>query len=140
MTLNKVCEPGLISPAISSLKWGFRSFILLISVFIRRTFSSSMILVVYIDDILPIKSDGDSIKKAKKYLKTQFVTKDMGMPKYVLGIEISQSKHGVVLSQRKYALDLQEIGLLGSKPVCTHMNTDVDLWDKTRLLFKYVSH
>jgi len=34
------------------------------------------------------------------------VIKDMGMPRYFLESEIAHSKHGVVLSQRKYVLDL----------------------------------
>lgn len=56
------------------------------------------------------------------------MTKDMEKPRYYLGIEIDQSKHGVVLSQRKYALDLlQEMGLLGCKPASTPMDTYVDL-------------
>jgi len=35
----------------------------------------------------------DSIEKAKEYLKTQIVTKDMDMPRYMLRIEITHSKH-----------------------------------------------
>jgi len=34
------------------------------------------------------------------------VTKDMVSPKYFLGIEVAHQKHSVLLSQRKYALDL----------------------------------
>ncbi|RVX12017.1 Retrovirus-related Pol polyprotein from transposon RE2 [Vitis vinifera] len=37
-----------------------------------------------------------------------FATKDLGKLKYFLGIEIAQSSSGVVLSQRKYALDILE--------------------------------
>ncbi|RVW91819.1 Retrovirus-related Pol polyprotein from transposon TNT 1-94 [Vitis vinifera] len=42
-----------------------------------------------------------------------YLTKDLGKLKYFLGIEIAQSSSGVVLSQRKYALDiLEETGKL----------------------------
>jgi len=45
------------------------------------------------------------------------VTKDMGKPKYFLGIEVAYQKHELLLSQRKYALDLlEQTGRLGSKP------------------------
>ncbi|RVW83660.1 Retrovirus-related Pol polyprotein from transposon RE1 [Vitis vinifera] len=37
-----------------------------------------------------------------------YLTKDLGKLKYFLGIEIAQSSSGVVLSQRKYALDILE--------------------------------
>ena len=53
----------------------------------------------------------------------------MKKPKYFLGIEISHNKHGVILSQSKYALDLlEETGLLGCEPTNTPMDTDLDLW------------
>ncbi|RVX19942.1 Retrovirus-related Pol polyprotein from transposon TNT 1-94 [Vitis vinifera] len=58
-------------------------------------------------------SDHDGIQKLKQHLFTHFQTKDLGKLKYFLGIEIAQSSSGVVLSQRKYALDiLEETGKL----------------------------
>ncbi|RVW70571.1 Retrovirus-related Pol polyprotein from transposon RE1 [Vitis vinifera] len=55
-------------------------------------------------------------------------TKDLGKLKYFLGIEIAQSSFGVVLSQRKYALDtLEETGMLDCKPVDTPMDPNVKL-------------
>ncbi|RVX07439.1 Retrovirus-related Pol polyprotein from transposon RE2 [Vitis vinifera] len=58
-------------------------------------------------------SDQDGIQKLKQHLFTHFQTKDLGKLKYFLGIEIAQSSSGVVLSQRKYALDiLEETGKL----------------------------
>ncbi|RVW76712.1 Retrovirus-related Pol polyprotein from transposon RE2 [Vitis vinifera] len=54
--------------------------------------------------------------------------KDLGKLKYFLGIEIAQSSSGVVLSQRKYALDiLEETGMLDCKPVDTPMDPNVKL-------------
>ncbi|RVW73726.1 Retrovirus-related Pol polyprotein from transposon RE2 [Vitis vinifera] len=53
-------------------------------------------------------SDQDGIQKLKQHLFTHFQTKDLGKLKYLLGIEIAQSSSGVVLSQRKYALDILE--------------------------------
>ncbi|RVW88793.1 Retrovirus-related Pol polyprotein from transposon RE2 [Vitis vinifera] len=56
------------------------------------------------------------------------LTKDLGKLKYFLGIEIAQSSSGVVLSQRKYALDiLEETGMLDCKPVDTPMDPNVKL-------------
>ncbi|RVW16747.1 Retrovirus-related Pol polyprotein from transposon RE2 [Vitis vinifera] len=84
-------------------------------------------LVVYVDDIV-ITSDQDGIQKLKQHLFTHFQTKDLGKLKYFLGIEIAQSSSGVVLSQRKYALDiLEETGMLDYKPVDTPMDPNVKL-------------
>ncbi|RVW62552.1 putative mitochondrial protein [Vitis vinifera] len=63
-----------------------------------------------------------------QHLFTHFQTKDLGKLKYFLGIEIAQSSSGVVLSQRKYALDiLEETGMLDCKPVDTPMDPNVKL-------------
>ena len=42
----------------------------------------------------------------KKKLEKEFEVKDPGQLKYFLGIEIARSPRGIVLSQRKYVLDL----------------------------------
>ncbi|RVX00388.1 Retrovirus-related Pol polyprotein from transposon RE2 [Vitis vinifera] len=75
-----------------------------------------------------LQSDQDGIQKLKQHLFTHFQTKDLGKLKYFLGIEIAQSSSGVVLSQRKYALDiLEETGMLDCKPVDTPMDPNVKL-------------
>ena len=80
------------------------------------------------DDIVITGSDQDGIQKLKQHLFTHFQTKDLGKLKYFLGIEIAQSSSGVVLSQRKYALDiLKETGMLDCKPVDTPMDPNVKL-------------
>ncbi|RVX09717.1 Retrovirus-related Pol polyprotein from transposon RE2 [Vitis vinifera] len=61
-------------------------------------------------------------------LKQSPRTKDLGKLKYFLRIEITQSSFGVVLSQRKYALDiLEETGMLDCKLVDTPMDLNVKL-------------
>jgi len=45
-----------------------------------------------------------------------------------LGIGVTQSNTGIVISQRKYALDIfKEIGLMNSKSVDTPMDPNVEL-------------
>ena len=46
------------------------------------------------------------ISSLKFFLHDQFHTKDLGMLKYFLGVEVMRSKRGIFLSQRKYVLDL----------------------------------
>ena len=99
------------------------------SVFYHHNSSGQCIyLVVYVDDIVITGSDQNGIQNLKQHLFTHFQTKDLGKLKYFLGIEIAQSSSGVVLSQRKYALDiLEETGMLDCKPVDTPMDPNVKL-------------
>ena len=80
------------------------------------------------DDIVITGSDQDGIQKLKKHLFTHFQTKDLGKLKYFLGIEIAQSSSSIVISQRKYALDiLEETGMLDCKPIDTPIDPNVKL-------------
>jgi len=73
-------------------------------------------------------NDSAKIVETKMYLKRQFATKDMGRPKYFLGIEVAHQKHSVLLSQQKHALDLlEETEFLGCKPTNTPMKANVNL-------------
>ena len=76
------------------------------SVFYRNFSSCIIILVVYVDDIVITMSDSKGISSLKSFLHSQFHTKDLGMLRYLLGIEVMRTKHGIFLSQRKYVLDL----------------------------------
>lgn len=47
-----------------------------------------------------------------------FRIKDLGVLKYFLGMQISRSKKGIFISQRKYALEiLKDEVCLGAKPM-----------------------
>ena len=80
------------------------------------------------DDIVITGNDQDGIQKLKQHLFSHFQTKDLGKLKYFLGIEVAQSNSGVVISQRKYTLDvLVDISMLDRKPLDTSMDPNVKL-------------
>ena len=97
-------------------------------VFYDHTSSREYIyLIVYVDDIVITGNDHNDIRKLK-HLFNHFQTKDLGKLKYFLAIDIAQSNSDVVMSQRKYILDiLEEIGILECKPVDTPMDMNVKL-------------
>ena len=75
------------------------------------------ILIVYVDDIILTGNDAREIVKLKKLLAAEFEIKDLGALRYFLEMEVARSKEGIVISQRKYILDLlNETGMLGCKP------------------------
>ena len=85
-------------------------------------------LVVYVDDIVITGSDSKGISSLKSFIQSQFHTKDVRMLRYFLGIEVMRSKHGMLLSQRKYVFDLlSKTGMLGVRPCSSPMISGIHL-------------
>ena len=80
------------------------------------------------DDIVITGNNQDGIQKLKQHFFSRFQTKDLGKLNYFLGIEITLFNSGVVMSWRKYVLDiLEETGMLDCKPINTPMDPNVKL-------------
>ncbi|XP_071695508.1 uncharacterized protein [Rutidosis leptorrhynchoides] len=109
------------------------------SLYTKTSGSDFMVLLVYVDDIVITGNDISQIEQFKKFLKTNFIIKDLGEFKYFLGIEVLKTEKGICLSQRKYCLELlNDYGLLGYKPTSTPIETNLcvncDPSDKDQLL------
>ncbi|XP_031285404.1 uncharacterized protein LOC116144087 [Pistacia vera] len=105
------------------------------SVFYKQSAVAIILLVVYVDDIIITGSDTTAISLLKSFLHTQFHTKDLGVLKYFLGVEVT-SKKCIFLSQKKYVLDLlTETGRLRAKSCSTLMFSNSQL-TKDGELFK----
>lgn len=87
------------------------------TVFFRQHGGHTTMLAVYVDDMIITGDDEGEIAQLKARLGKEFEVKDLGQLRYFLGIEVARGEEGVVLSQRKYVLDLlKETGMLGCKP------------------------
>ncbi|WVZ06906.1 hypothetical protein V8G54_020252 [Vigna mungo] len=92
-------------------------------------------LIVYVDDIV-ITGNDVGISQLKEYLCRHYQTKDLGSLKYFLGIEVAQSKDGVVITERKYAFDiLQKIGMIDYRSVDSPMDPNQKLRTEEGELF-----
>ncbi|GAA0147741.1 transmembrane signal receptor [Lithospermum erythrorhizon] len=99
------------------------------TVFVKSSSEGKIsILIVYVDDIILTGDDSEEISSLKRSLASEFETKDLGTLRYFLGMEVARSKMGIVISQRKYILDLlTETGMLGCKPAYTPMDSNLKL-------------
>lgn len=98
------------------------------TMFYKHNHGKIAILIVYVDDIVMTGDDIVELESLKNFLSNQFEVKDLGQLKYFLGMEVARSSKGIVISQRKYVLDLlKETGLLGCKPVATPIDPNQKL-------------
>ncbi|NAW06126.1 hypothetical protein FGF99_24745 [Salmonella sp. gx-f8] len=66
------------------------------------------------------------MRRLKKHLALEFKIKDLGPLKYFFGMEVAQSKKGLVVSQKKYVIDLlKEAGMSSCCPANTPINPNV---------------
>ncbi|XP_078447656.1 uncharacterized protein LOC144716399 [Wolffia australiana] len=108
-------------------------------VFRRHGPTGTVILAVYVDDILLTGSDHAGIAQVKAYLHQHLTIRDLGTPKYFLGIEFAHQSGKLILNQGKYVLDmLEEAGLLGCKPRSSPIDSKPCFWDSTSLLLNDV--
>ena len=61
-------------------------------------------LVLYVDDILLVGNDVETLSNVKKWLVKQFQMKDLGEASYILGIQIIRDRKNnlLALSQESY--------------------------------------
>ena len=98
------------------------------SIFYKKSAAGNILLVVSVDDIVITRNDHAGIFDLKAFMHSKFHTRDLGELKYFLGIEVSRSKKGMFLSQRKYVLDLlEETSKVEAKSCTTPMVPNVQL-------------
>nr|GEW08258.1 3-ketoacyl-CoA synthase 5-like [Tanacetum cinerariifolium] len=78
------------------------------SFFTYYTKDISLVLLIYVDDILITGNSLSFINTINQKLHQTFSIKDLGPLHYYLGIEFIRNLKRIVMTQRKYALDLIE--------------------------------
>ena len=90
------------------------------ALFLHRTDKGTILLLLYVDDMIITGNDLSGIQKLKVFLIQQFEKKDLGHLSYFLGLEITHSTNGLYITQAKYTSELlSRAGLTDSKTVDT---------------------
>ncbi|WKA12032.1 hypothetical protein VitviT2T_029468 [Vitis vinifera] len=98
------------------------------ALFLRRTDKGTILLLLYVDDMIITGDDLSGIQELKDFLSQQFEMKDLGHLSYFLGLEITHSTDGLYITQAKYASDLlSQAGLTDSKTVDTPVELNAHL-------------
>lgn len=74
--------------------------------FTRKENTGTIVLFLYVDDIIIIDDDFVGIEDLKKVLCEHFKMKDLGLQSSFLGLEVLSSNDGLFISQTKYIFDL----------------------------------
>ena len=98
------------------------------ALFVRRTDKDTILLLLYVDDMIITGDDLSGIQELKDFLSQQFEMKDLGHLSFFLGLEITHSTDGLYITQAKYASELlARAGLTDSKTVDTPVELNAHL-------------
>ena len=77
-------------------------------VYVKDTDKGYVILCLYVDDILIVDSNDEMIITTKRLLNSKFDMKNMGLTDVILGVKITRTSDGIVLSQSHYVEKILE--------------------------------
>ncbi|KAJ3706370.1 hypothetical protein LUZ61_010075 [Rhynchospora tenuis] len=87
------------------------------SLFVYSSNGKLAFLLIYVDDLMLTGNDSSLLSTLLHFLQTKFAIKDLGSLHFFLGIEVTSSPHGLILTQTKYILDLlHKTKMLDSNP------------------------
>ncbi|KAH9792303.1 retrovirus-related pol polyprotein from transposon RE2 [Citrus sinensis] len=110
------------------LQWGFTNSNSDTSLFLKRSKSSRILVLIYVDDILITGPNSYELEKFIAEFSTKFALKDLGTLSYFLGIEVLYGTDCIFLSQKKYIRDLlSKVNMLSCKDIDTPMSTGMKL-------------
>ena len=91
------------------------------ALYVKANNSGDIIIVcLYVDDLIFTSNNPKLLAEFKESMSTQFEMTDMGLMSYFLGIEVKQTDEGILISQKKYAVDvLKKLKMESCKPMLT---------------------
>ncbi|WVZ72845.1 hypothetical protein U9M48_021244 [Paspalum notatum var. saurae] len=98
------------------------------SLFIYRRGTDTAYLLLYVDDIVLTASSPGFLRQLIVSLQQSFPMKDLGPLQHFLGIAVTRSSSGMLLSQRQYTLEiLERAGMTNCKSCATPVDTQSKL-------------
>ncbi|KAG7556107.1 Integrase catalytic core [Arabidopsis suecica] len=106
------------------------------SIYQKKESEEILVIAVYVDDLLVTGSNLEMILEFKRDMSRKFEMSDLGKLTYYLGIEVSQTKEGIMLNQERYAKKiLEETGFENCNavhiPMCANLKLSKALEEKS---------
>jgi hypothetical protein len=97
-------------------------------VYYQQGGGQSVILCLYVDDILIFRTNIDVINEVKSFLSNNFDIKDLGEANVILNIKLIKDESGITLLQFHYVeMVLSRFGYMDNKPSPTPYDPSVTL-------------
>jgi hypothetical protein len=91
------------------------------SLFVLRTGSTVLYLLLYVDDIILTGNSSSTVISLITQLAHTFELKDLGPLRFFLGLQIDYTRAGLFVHQKKYVSDLLlKFNMTNCKPASTH--------------------
>ncbi|KAK8939176.1 hypothetical protein KSP39_PZI011715 [Platanthera zijinensis] len=98
------------------------------TLFIRTHKSHTLLVQIYVDDIIFGSTDSNLCKKFSKLMHSKFEMSSMGELSFFLGLQVKQHAEGIFISQTKYAKELvKRFGMSEASCMKTPMPTNAVL-------------
>eukprot|EP00253_Pinus_taeda_P016492 PITA_16492 len=78
------------------------------TLYITENDGKILIVVLYVDDVIFTGNDDYLIENFKSVMKEEFEMTNMGLLRYLLGIEVDQNENGIFISQARYVNEVLE--------------------------------
>jgi len=102
------------------------------TLFIKKKKDDTILVEVYMDDIIFRSNNGELCEIFVEIMKSEFEMSMKGELNYFLGLQVKQLKDGIFLNQAKYCKDLlRKFGMDKCKPIntpfstCCHLDHDI---------------
>ncbi|XP_019241950.1 PREDICTED: uncharacterized protein LOC109237474 [Nicotiana attenuata] len=105
------------------------------SLFYKKVKGSVVFVDVYVDDVLITYTHLQEIESLKNFLHNTFKIKNLGRLHYFLGLEVQYTDKVVLMSQKKFTMDLlKEFGCIDCPPMNSPLDSSVKLKADERAL------
>jgi hypothetical protein len=84
-------------------EYGFQRCKLEPAVYTKRTHEGSLLVGVYVDDLIVTGNNLEKIFQFKRQMEDKFEMSDLGQFSYYLGLEVIQGNDGIKIKQSSYA-------------------------------------
>ncbi|KAG6490416.1 hypothetical protein ZIOFF_051712 [Zingiber officinale] len=103
MSEEPTCYQEAATEACCLVELGFKKCIQEHAIYTRGEGEASILVGVYVDDLIVTGGSTEKINKFKQQIMTEFEMSDLGLLSYYLGIEVEQQKSRISLRQSAYA-------------------------------------